>query len=161
MTPISPLIKGVITGALMVIASLMFYYLKLPQQSPLHYLIYVFFTAGILWTLISYSRSASYNGSFIELFGQGFRCFIIIIVIMVAFTSIFTLLHPEFAEESAKFYREDLLKKGNNTPQQIEEIVGKAKKQYTTTVVSLTIFGYLIIGTIITAAGSVFLMRRK
>jgi hypothetical protein len=37
----------------------------------------------------------------------------------------------------------------------------QAKKQYTTGIVYLTVFGYLITGAIITAAGSAFLMRRK
>ena len=46
-------------------------------------------------------------------------------------------------------------------PAEIDKLVAEAKKQYTTGIVYFTIFGYLITGTIITAAGSAFLMRRK
>lgn len=161
MTKITPLVKGIITGASMVITTLIIYYTKLPAGSMLHYAVYILYAAGIAWTLISYSKSPAYTGKFADLFGQGFRCFIVVVLIIVAFTTIFSMLHPEFAEESAKYYREDLVKEGNKTVTEIDELVAKAKKQYTTAIVSLTIFGYLITGAIITAAGSALLMRRK
>ncbi len=71
------------------------------------------------------------------------------------------MLHPEFAEEAATYYKEDLIKEGNKTPEDIDKLVAKAKKQYTTGVIYFTIFGYLIIGAVVTAAGSALLMRRK
>jgi hypothetical protein len=119
------------------------------------------YAAGIAWTLISYKRSDAFTGKFADLFGQGFRCFIVTILIMVAFTYIFSMLHPEFAEEAAQYYREELVKGKNTTPEKIDELVAKAKKQYTTGIIYFTIFGYLIIGTIVTAAGSALLMRRS
>jgi len=161
MNKFTPLVKGIITGILMVISSLIVHYSNLPAESGLHYLIYIIFAAGITWTLITYSRSASFTGAFADLFGQGFRCFIVATLIMVAFTAIFSMLHPEFALEAAQYYKEDLVKKGDKTPAEIDKLVANAKKQYTTGIVYLTVFGYLITGAIITAAGSAFLMRRK
>ena len=161
MNKITPLIKGIITGVVLVIVSLSLFYSKLTVESKLHYSIYILYAFGIVWTLISYSRSPSSTGKFAELFGQGFKCFIVVAFIMVAFTAIFSMMHPEFAEDSARYYKEDLLKEKNKTPLEIDEIVAKVKKQYTTSLVSLTIFGYLITGAIITAAGSALLMRRK
>jgi MFS family permease len=161
MNKLTPLVKGIITGAVMVIVTLALYYSHLPAGSLLHYLIYIVYAAGITWTLISYKRSGAFTGKFADLFGQGFRCFIVTILIMVAFTYIFSMLHPEFAEEAAQYYREELVKGKNTTPEKIDELVAKAKKQYTTGIIYFTIFGYLIIGTIITAAGSALLMRRS
>lgn len=162
MKTITPLIKGIITGVIMVATILLLYYSNLPADSKLQNIRYLVYAAGILWALVSYTRSVSYTGKFSELFGQGFRCFIIVVLIMVAFTTIFSMLHPEFAEESARYHREELAKQGNKTPTEIDEMVAKAKNQYTTGVVYFTIFGYLITGTIITAAGSALLiMRRK
>jgi MFS family permease len=161
MNKFTPLVKGIITGILMVCISLLVHYTNVPADSGLHYSIYIIFAAGIMWTLISFSRSASFTGAFADLFGQGFRCFIVATLMMVAFTAIFSMLHPEFALESAQYYREDLVKKGDKTPAEIDELVARAKKQYTTGIVYLTVFGYLITGAIITAAGSAFLMRRK
>ena len=161
MTKISPLLKGIITGILMAGISFLVYYTKVPSDSGLHYSIYIIFAAGIAWALIGHSSSASFTGAFADLFGQGFRCFIVATLVMVAFTAIFNLMHPEFAEEAAEYYREDLVKQRNKTPAQIDELVAKAKKQYTTGIIYLTVFGYLITGALITAVGSAFLMRRK
>jgi hypothetical protein len=161
MNKITPLVKGIITGALMVITTLSLYYAKLPAGSMLHYAIYILYAAGITWTLISYSKSPSYTGKFADLFGQGFRCFIVVVLIMVAFTAIFSIMHPEFAEEAAQYAKEDLVKKGGKTPAEIDELVAGTKKGYTTAIVYLTVFGYLITGGIVTAIGSALLMRRK
>ena len=160
MNRLTPLVKGIITGIVLVIFSLVLYYSKTPN-SKLNYLIYLLYALGIAWTLISYSRSPGFTGKFADSFGQGFRCFIVVTLIMVAFTTIFSMQHPEFADEAATYYREDLVKQGNKTPAEIDKLVADVKKQYTTSIVSLTIFGYLITGAIITAAGSALLMRRK
>jgi len=162
MNKLTPLIKGIITGVVMVIVSLVLYYSEIPVESNLHYAIYILYAIGIGWALISYSRSAFFTGKFVDLFGQGFRCFIVVTLMMVAFTAIFSMQHPEFAEEAANYYKEDLIKEKNKTPEEIEKLVANAKKQYTTGLVSLTIFGYLITGAVFTAAGSaLLLMRRK
>jgi len=161
MNKITPLVKGIITGIIMVILSLAFYYSQIPVESNLHYTIYILYALGIAWALIGYSSSVSYTGKFGDIFGQGFRCFIVVTLIMVAFTAIFSMQHPEFAEKAAGFYKEDLIKERNKTPAEIEKLVADAKKQYTTSLVSLTIFGYLITGAIITAAGSAFLLMRR
>jgi len=155
----TPLVKGSITGILMVITRLLVYYKIIPEG--LYYLIYIIFAAGIIWTLIGYSRTPSFTGAIADLFGQGFRCFIVATLIMVAFTAIFNILHPEFAAEAAEFGREELVKKGGKTPAEIDKLVDQLKKRYTTVEIYLTVFGYLITGAIITAAGSAFLMRRK
>jgi hypothetical protein len=161
MNRLTPLVKGMITGFLMAVSSFLAWYTKLPVGSFLHYLIYIIFAAGIIWTLISYSRSDSFTGAFADLFGQGFRCFIVATLMMVAFTAIFNMMHPEFATEAAEYYRDELVKQRDKTPDQIDKLVAKAKKQYTTGIIYLTVFGYLITGAIVTAAGSAFLMRRK
>jgi hypothetical protein len=161
MNKLSPIIKGTVTGLLMVILTLVFFYSNQPEDSPLQYMIYPLYAGGVMWTLISYSQSAAFSGKFGDLFGQGFRCFIMVTLIMVVFAGVFSLLHPEFAENSAKYYRESLLKDHNKTTAEIDELVKGVKKQYTTGIVSFTIFRYLIIGVIFTVAGSGILMKRK
>lgn len=160
MNKLTPLVKGIITGIVLVILSLVLYYSK-TTNSRLNYLIYIIYALGIAWTLVSYSRSPAFTARFADSFGQGFRCFIIVTLIMVAFTAVFTMQHPEFAEEAASYYRTDLIKQGNKTPNEIEELVAQAKKRYPTSIISITIFGYLITGAVFTAAGAALLMRRK
>jgi len=161
MNKYSPLLKGVITGVLMIILTLLLFYSKQPADTPLQFLSYTIYGGGIIWTIISYSHSPFHTGKFSELFGQGFRCFIMVTLIMVTFTAIFSMLHPEFAEEAAKYYKESLMKEHSKTPSEIEDMVRQVKKQYTTSVVSITIFRYLIIGVIFTAACSGIIIKRK
>lgn len=158
---ITPALKGLITGLLMLAVALFLYYSKQPFDSGLQYLVYIIYATGIVWTLVSYRRSVTTNPKFGELFGQGFRCFIVVTLVMVAFTGFFSAAHPEFAKEAAQHYKQELLKEKNKTPAEINEMVTKAEKQYTVQLISASIFGYLIIGAIVTAGCSALLIVRK
>lgn len=160
---ISPAWKGLITGLVMISISLGVYYADLPASSPIQYIIYAAYGLGIIWTLFAYRRSASFTGKFGDLFGQGFRCFIVVILMMVSFTYIFSKMHPEFAEESASAYKEALLKekKKDQTPAEMDQLVSKYQSSFTTILVFGSIFGYLIIGAGVTAAASALLTRRN
>jgi len=157
-------IKGLITGAVMLATALGLFYSKQPVESNIQYLAYLVYAGGIAWTLISYSRSADYKNKFMDLFGQGFRCFIVVTLIMVAFTAIFTKMHPEFAKDGAQAYKEYLVKeKKDKLPAEVETEVKQYEEQYTMRLVSASIFGYLIMGAVFTAAISavILLTRRK
>ncbi len=160
---LSPLIKGIITAATMVGFSL-FAYNNIPEASRLHYLVYVIYALGILWTLVTYRMSPAFTGSFKDSFSAGFRCFIIATLIMVVYTYVFARMHPEFAEESARAFREQLVKEKKPTmPSDIEALekqVASYKKGYPFALVYGSIFGYLIIGAGLTAVGSALLTRR-
>ncbi|TXJ26614.1 MAG: DUF4199 domain-containing protein [Chitinophagaceae bacterium] len=159
---ISPLIKGLITGLALLVFALIMYFTKQTAESNLHYVNYALYAGGVFWTLFAYSRSEAYTGKFGDIFGQGFRCFVVVTLIMVSFTGIFSKMHPEFADEAAVAYKEYLLKnEKDRTPAEIEEKVELSKKQYTTGLVSTAIFGYLVMGTIFTAAGAGILLIRR
>lgn len=162
MNRLSPLLKGVITAALMLGFTLFLHYGNIPPSSNLIYVLYALYGGGIIWTLLSYSRSEAYTGKFGDLFGQGFRCFIIVTLIMVVFTAVFSMMHPEFAEKDAELYRQFLIEKKEKTPSEIEDLVAASKKHYTTGLIYSSVFGYLLLGSLFTAAGAggLMLMRR-
>ncbi|MFI5129803.1 MAG: DUF4199 domain-containing protein [Chitinophagales bacterium] len=162
MNKLTPLTKGLITAAVMLALTLAIYYLKLPPSTKLNYLLYILYAAGITWTLIEYYKFVNSSPKFGELFGQGFRCFIIVTLIMVVFTGLFSATHPEFAEQDSKLYREYLDKEvKDRTPIQKDEMAAMAKKQYTTKLIYSAIFGYLIFGSIVTVAGSAIILSRR
>src|SRR5262245_16725048 len=162
MNKLSPLAKGLITAAAILGLTLLIYYTNQPPDTKLNYLIYILYAGGIVWTLIEYRLYINGSAKFGELFGQGFRCFIVITLIMVVFTGLFSATHPQFAEQDAKLYREYLDKEvKDKTPAEKDEMVAAEKKQYTTKLIYSAIFGYLILGSIITAAGSVLIVLRR
>lgn len=153
--------KGLITGLLMIGISLGIYYSGQPFDSPLQYLIYVVYAAGIVWTIHAFTRQEENTHKFGALFLQGFKCFIAVTLLMVVFTFVFNKMHPEFKNEMVKAYTEDLVKKGNSTPAEIVKNIESAKDYYLTMLISGAIFGYLIIGAIITATTSLLYLKRK
>ncbi len=157
----TPLVKGAITGLLMVAATLLLVSAKVSAQSSLQYIVFALYAAGIAWTLITYSRSENYTPAFKTIFGQGFRCFIIVVLVMVIFRGIYIYLHPEIAEEGARLYKEDLIRQGNKQLPEIEQIVAAAKKQFPVAEISLTIFGTLLSGAAFTVVGAFLLLMRK
>lgn len=163
MMKITPALKGLITALLMIAISLVIFYKNVDAGSLAQYLIYGAYGLGIIWTLIAYRRSADFTGKFGDLFAQGFRCFIVVILVMAAFTYTFSKMHPEFAEESAKAYKEAMLKEKNKdqTPAEIEEAAETYRKRYNTILLFGSVFGYLIIGAGVTAAASALLTRRN
>jgi len=158
---IPPALKGLITATLMIAIVLGIYYSRSTADPRLQYLIYAVYAVGVVWTIVAYRNSPSFTGSFGELFSQGFKCFIVITLVMVVFTAIFSLMHPEFAEESALAHKEQLIANKDKQLPEIEPEVAKFKKQYTLSLVYGSIFGYLIIGASVTAVASALLMRRK
>ncbi len=161
---ISPAIKGIIIATLMIAVILFIYNLGKEADTRLQYLVYGIYAIGIFWTIFAFRQSGSFTGTFGNLFNQGFRCFIVVTLLMTLFYWIFNSQHPEFAEESAKVYRAQLeqsVLKNEKLPTEIEPEVATFKKQYTLRLVSGAIFGYLIIGVAVTAALSVFLIKRK
>ncbi len=155
MRNISPAIKALITGGLMIVASL-FYDRWHTQIDPrFQYLVYLIYLGGIVWTLVDS------EGSFGQMFSQGFRHFIIVTIMMVSFTYLFIQFHPELAEQEKAATISYYQNKGDKTPLEIEEIAGKAKKQYALAMVSISIFRYLIIGTAFSAGTAAIISRRK
>jgi hypothetical protein len=161
MKKFTPLAKGLFTGVAMILFSLSLYYFNLERYKGIENVMYVLYAAGIIWTLIEHSKMGQFTGKFKELFIQGFRCFIVVTLIMILYTAIFSMTHPEMAEERAVLYKEYLVKEKNKQPSEIEKDVAAYKKHYTTQLVSTSIFGYLIIGAAFTLAGAGFIMLRR
>lgn len=156
---LTPLVKGIITAAVMIAISLAVYYTD--GASGFGYLIYAAYLGGIIWTLVAFARQEPESRTFGKLFNQGFRCFIVVTLVMVAFTALSFILHPEWADEAATKYRADLVKEGNKTPAEIDKIIETAKDQFTISNVGFAIFGYLITGAVMTAAVSGIIIIRR
>ena len=153
--------KGLITGVLMIGLSLILFYSGQSFESPLQYSIYVVYAAGIVWSLYSFSKSAENTNKFGAYFLQGFKCFVVVTLLMVLYTLAFNKLHPEFKDQMGEAYKKELISKGNKTPAEIETTVKQAKDYYIVMLVSGAIFAYLIIGVVVTLVTTLMLRSRK
>ncbi|HMU74057.1 MAG TPA: DUF4199 domain-containing protein [Ferruginibacter sp.] len=153
--------KGLITGSLMIVASLVFFYAGLPAQSPVQFLIYIIYTAGIVWSVYTYQPAEAKDIKFGSYFLQGFKCFIVVTLLMVLFTIVFNKMHPEFSTQMAEAYKAELKQKGNKTPAEIEKAIDDMKNYYLPMLISSAVFGYLIMGAVISLVASLLFMKRK
>lgn len=161
MKNLSATYKGAITGILMILISIGIYFYRGSFENNLQYITYFAYIGGIIWALLGHKQSDAEPKTFKSYFGQGFRCFIVVTLMMVVFTWVFLMMNPALKEEMATQYRADLVKQGNYTPPEIDTMVLKAKQYFITMLTSMAIFGYLLIGSLVTLIGSAFLSQKK
>jgi len=161
MRSLTPTIKGLITGMAMILVSVAIYYTKGNFQNKLQYITYSIYVAGIVWTLLEYAKTTDNTNKFGAYFSQGFRCFIVVTLLMVLFTAGFLLLQPHLEDEMAAIYRADLVTNGNYTLPEMEEKVNIARKRFVPSLIMGAVFGYLVIGAMVTAIAGGFIMQRR
>lgn len=158
---ITPVVKGLITSVAMITAFIVIFNMGKDADPRLQYIVYLLYGLGIFWAIFDFRRDERFTGKFGDNFNQGFRCFIVVTLMMALFYGVFNYMHPEFAEESSQAYREQLVSEKQKLPTEIDKEVATFKKQYTLKLVSGAIFGYLIIGAGVCAVLSVLSTRRK
>jgi len=161
MTNISARNKGLITGAVMIIISVCIYLFKKNFDNGLQYIVYTTYVAGILWTLFTFKKQTGNTATFKQYFSEGFKCFIVVTLLMVLFTLVFILMHPELKDEMAAFMRTDYEKSKDMTAADIENKIETAKKMFLPGYLMGAVFSYLVIGTLISVIGAGFLSSKK
>ncbi len=154
--------KGVITGILMVILSIIFFYiLNLPPNGRNQYIIYVVFIAGLLWTLITFKLGSPSTLTIKNYFSEGFKTFIVVALFMAVFTFIFYKLNPQIMENGIVENNALLLKDGNKTPAEIKENADKLRNIFMPMMLAITTIKYLLLGTLISFIAGGFLSQQK
>ena len=154
--------KGLITGILMIALALFFFYgLKQPFESNYQYIIYTVYSAGIIWCLSDFKKTAPADIKFKDYFSAGFKMFVIVTLLMALFVLVFFYLNPgirdvKFAENSKL-----LLAEGNHTPAEIEKNANEMKRIFIPMMMGITTFAYLFLGALITAITAAFLSQKK
>jgi hypothetical protein len=153
--------KGLITGAVMIVWSFIIYRLKNDFDNGLQYIVYATYVAGILWTLLTFKKASENSITFKMYFSEGFKCFIVVTFLMVLFTLIFVLLHPELKEQLVALMKADSVNKKDMAPIDIENAIISAKKAFLPKLLMGAVFGYLAIGALITIITAAILSQKK
>jgi hypothetical protein len=153
--------KGLITGGVMILLSVVIFLIKNNFDNGLQYITYSVYVAGILWTLFSYKKETANTATFKQYFSEGFKCFIVVTFLMVMFTLVFLLMHPEMKEQMAELMRAEISKLKDITPLDIENRVATAKKAFIPSLLIGAVFGYLAIGALISVVAAGFLSSQK
>jgi hypothetical protein len=155
--------KGLVTGIAMIAVSLLFALnTQLAGISGIgQYLIYFIYTGGVIWALVVFGKTKKHGNTFKEFFNEGFRCFIVVTLLMVVYTFVFSKMNTAYRDATAGLMKDDLLKQGNLTPAEIENQVSAMKRNFALMMTAPAVFFYLIIGALVTAVASAFITRNK
>lgn len=158
---LNPTKKGLITGLLMVLLALFFFYvLKMPVNQKEQYVLFTVYIAGIAWSLYSYKQTAAEDKKFKSYFSTGFKTFIVVTFLMVLYTFIFFKFNTAYREAGIAENNAMLLQQGNHTPAEIESNANQLRQIFMPVMIGITTFKYLILGALVTAIASGFLSRK-
>lgn len=153
--------KGLVTGAVMILISIAIYLIRSGFDNGLQYIVYSTYVAGILWTLFTFKKEKGNGTTFKQYFSEGFKCFIVVTLMMVLFTLVFILLHPELKEQMAALMRTEYATAKDLTTVDIENKIAAAKKFFLPGYLMGAILSYLVIGTLITVVSAGFLSIKR
>jgi NADH:ubiquinone oxidoreductase subunit 6 (subunit J) len=153
--------KGLVTGTIMIVISICIFLIKKSFENGLQYIVYTTYVAGILWTIFTFKKETDNTATFKQYFAEGFKCFIVVTLMMVLFTLIFILLHPELKEQMAELLKAEYSKMKDITPLDIENRIAAAKKFFLPGYIMGAVLSYLVIGALITVVAAGFLSSNK
>ena len=162
MKHLSATYKGMITAVIMIVASLIFFYIfDFPVNGKSQYAILLIFIAGVMWSLLSYRMTRGTVQDLKSYFSEGFKTFIVVTLFMAAYTFIFFKLNPQIMENGIQENNALLLKDGNKTLAEIEANADQMRRMFIPMMLAINTMKYLLLGSLISLLAGGFLMRQK
>ena len=161
MKKLTPTYKGLFVGVLMIAVSFVIYLTKGNFENKLQYIVYSLYVGGVVWTIIDFKKNEGVLPSFKDFFAQGFKFFIVVTLLMVLFTIVFILMHPELKDEMITLMQKDLASAKDLVQNDIDNRIASAKKMYLPAHIMGAVFGYLVIGALVSAVTAGFLSQKK
>lgn len=153
---------GLITAAVMVIISLvLFYQFNFSDSGTVKIICYSVFAVGIVATLLSFKFNSKAEKTFKEYFSEGFKMFVVVVLIMAVFTYVFYKLNPQIFEVALAEINTYNIKDTNKTALDVEENSKQLRRAFMPMTIATNVIIYLIIGSLVTVATAGFLSQKK
>jgi hypothetical protein len=153
---------GLITAAVMVIISLvLFYQFNFSDSGTVKIICYIVFAVGIVATLLNFKFNSKAEKTFKEYFSEGFKMFVVVVLIMAVFTYIFYKLNPQIFETALAEINSYNIKDTNKTALDVEENSKQLRRAFMPMTIATNVIIYLIIGSIVTVVTAGFLSQKK
>lgn len=140
--------KGVIISLILIVISLIGYFMDINPQNGFQYIGYVIFIAGIVWSVMNYGHQVDYTGTFGSYFSHGFKVTALITLIMIIFTVIFILLFPEIRTKGMEAASEAMHKNPKMTDEQIKAGLDITRRFFWPMIIGTILLGYIFFGAI-------------
>jgi hypothetical protein len=136
-------------------ALICFYLLKMPDNGSSQYFIFFVFIAGLLLGLYQY-RQLNQEAGFKQLFGEGFKIYVVVAFFMVVYSWLFYKYNPQILEEAITFNEQLIIKQGNKTMPEIVDNTKKLRQIFIPMMLAFNTIKYLLMGTLVTVVASGF-----
>ncbi|MEO9020517.1 MAG: DUF4199 domain-containing protein [Ginsengibacter sp.] len=144
----TPATKGIAIALILIVLSLITYFMDLDQNKAMQYAGYIIFIVGIVWSVSSYGKQIDYNSTFGNYFAHGFKVTAIVTAIMIIFLVLFVNLFPEMKEKGMEAARKSMEERGGMTQEQINQALSFSKKFFMVFVIGGSLIFYLFSGAI-------------
>lgn len=153
---------GLITGIVMILASLvLFYGFHLPENGKNQYVIFALYAAGILFSLIKFKQNDVGDKTFKDYFSEGFKVFVVVTLLMAVFTFIFYKMNPQILENSLVEINKFNAKDTSKTPAEVTANAEKLRGIFIPMMIATTTIKNLFLGALITVIAAGFLSQKK
>ncbi|MFN0081643.1 MAG: DUF4199 domain-containing protein [Ferruginibacter sp.] len=162
MKNISPKYIGLVTAAAMVVASLLLFYLfHFPENGKNQYFIYAVYAIGIIASLVLYKQIDVGEKTFKDYFSEGFKVFVVVTLIMAAFTFVFYKMNPQILDNALVEINSFNAKDENKTPAEVTANAEKLRGIFIPMMIATTTVKNLVLGALITIVAAGFLSQKK
>ncbi len=152
---------GIITAVVMIVASLLFFYvLKFPVNSNSQFIVWTIYIAGVAGSLLYYKNKSEEPKSLKNYFTQAFKCFIVVTLLMAIYTFIFYKMNPQILETAIIDNNKLILAEGNRTPMEIAENESKLRDIYIPMMLAVHTVKNLFLGALTGIVGAAILSNK-
>lgn len=153
---------GLIGGALMVaVFLLMFYSFYQPENGKVQYACYGIYTAAIIAALVRFKSASPVESSFKDYFSEGFKAFVVMVLIMAVFTFIFYKMNPQIIEQNLTEINKYNIQDTNKTPTEIADNSKQFRSSFIPMTVAMTTMFYLFLGALVSLIGAGLLSQKN
>jgi type III secretory pathway component EscS len=132
----------------------------MPDNGSSQYIIFFVFFVGLLLGLFQY-RQLNQDAGFKQLFGEGFKIYVVVAFFMVIYSWIFYKYNPQILEEAITFNEQLIIKQGNKTMPEIIDNTKKLRQIFIPMMLAFNTIKYLFMGTLVTVVASGFWGKKQ
>lgn len=158
---ISPTIKGVVISIVLILISIIsFYVFHFKENGDSQYVVLCTYIAGLLWAIFS-ARKNEHTSSLKDYFTVGFKAFIVVALFMSVYTYFFYHANPQIMENGILENNVLIQKEGNHTKAEIEDNANKLRSVFMPMMLSLNVIKFLFLGALVSLVSGGFLSQKN
>ncbi|CAL1517641.1 DUF4199 domain-containing protein [Chitinophaga sp. MM2321] len=144
---------GIVTALALILISVAFYLLKLNQESWAGWVSTLVLVAGVVMSCIAYSK-ANPDGTFGNIFANGFRTTAVITVLSILSTLLFIYIFPDIKEQAVEAARKKM-ESQHQSEEAIENALAITRKMFIPFVIGFSLFFNVLFGVLASVVGGV------